>query len=73
MFWGGKSIEDVANMVGRLLRIARITCEEAHHLDHVLKHKVRMPQDWDPDEGSILARLEAGEIDWKPLEAIEQE
>jgi hypothetical protein len=62
MFWAGKSLENVAQMIGRLLRVAKITKEEANRIDHKLKLKVRMPADWNPETGSILARLDAAEI-----------
>lgn len=62
MFWNGKTVEDVALMVGRLLRIAHITKEEACALDHKKGLKTSMPSGWDFETDSILARLEAAEI-----------
>lgn len=58
MFWSGKNEADVAKMVGRLLRIAHITKEEAHEIDHVLGYKSKMPSGWDFETDSILVRLE---------------
>ena len=62
MFWDGKSENDVANMVGRLLRIAHITREEAHQMDYRFCLKVNMPSGWDFETGSVLARLDAANI-----------
>lgn len=62
MFWDGKTQADVALMVGRLLRVAHITKEEAHRIDHELEHKTVMPLGWDSETGSILARLELAGI-----------
>ena len=58
MFHSGKSIEDVAAMIGRVLRIAHITRDEANLLDHKLKLKTTMPDDWNFETGSIMRRLE---------------
>jgi hypothetical protein len=63
MFHNGKSKEDVAVMIGRFLKIAHITREEAKHLDHVLKFKTTMPADWDFETGSVMRRLEIAEIE----------
>jgi len=52
----GKDQSHVAQMIGRLLRIAYITSEQAKALDAV--HKCTMPDDWDPETDSILRRLE---------------
>jgi len=56
MFWDDKSKDDVAEMIGRLLRIAYITTEQAKVLNAV--HKYTMPVDWEPNSGSVLRRLE---------------
>jgi hypothetical protein len=61
MFWNGKSPDDVARMIGRLLRIAYIKREEARALDAVHKHT--MPDGWNPENGSILQRLEDAQIE----------
>lgn len=63
MYHKNKSTEDVAKMIGRLLRIAHITREEARMIDHEKKLKTTMPENWDIETGSIMARLEAGNID----------
>lgn len=55
MFWDGKRTEDVASMIGRLLRIAYITPEERKRVDAV--HVSTMPSDWNPESDSILRRL----------------
>jgi hypothetical protein len=64
MFTAGKSIDDVALMIGRLLRIAYITREEALEID--VRWKTTMPPDWDPEAGSILARLDAAGVELEP-------
>lgn len=56
MFWDGKSTAEVATMIGRLLRIAYISQEDAKILNAV--HKDSMPEDWNPESDSILRRLE---------------
>lgn len=67
MYWSGKQPEEVAAMIGRLLRIAYISTEQAKVVDAL--HKQTMPTDWDPDSGSILARLEVvGVVIEDPLE-----
>jgi len=61
MFWDGKTIDEVADMIGRLLRIAYIKRDEAKILD--AKYKDKMPKDWDPESDSILWRLEDAGIE----------
>jgi len=56
MFWEGKTADAVATMIGRLLRIAYISNDEAKKLDAV--HKYTMPDDWNPESDSILRRLD---------------
>lgn len=63
MYWEGKAVKDVAEMLGRFLRIAHITSAEAHHLDHELGLKTTMPDGWNCETGSVMARLEAGGIE----------
>ena len=55
--------KDVAEMLSRFLRIARITPAEAHRLDHELKLKTEMPDGWNFETGSVMARLEAAGIE----------
>ena len=61
MFWKGKTTDEVADMIGRLLRIAYIKNDEAKILDAV--HKDTMPNDWNPECDSILRRLEDARIE----------
>lgn len=56
MYWDACSIEEVADMIGRLLRIAYITSDQATLID--TKYKDTMPESWDPKTDSILKRLE---------------
>lgn len=62
------SLEEVANEIRRLLKIAKITREEAAKIDKELKLKTRMPNGWDVWTGSVLARLEVANIaiEYKP-------
>jgi hypothetical protein len=66
MFWSGKTVQDVAKMIGRLLRVANITQEEAKRMDITLKLKTKMPVGWHPETGSVFARLEAAGIQLEP-------
>lgn len=68
MYWDGKTEKDVAQMLERLLRMAHITPAEAHHLDHKLGHKLTMPDDWNWETGSVMARLEAAGIELETKE-----
>lgn len=67
MYWDNKTEKDVSEMLGRLLRIARISAAEAHHLDHVCKLKTRMPDGWNYETGDVLARLVAANIELIPI------
>lgn len=62
MYWDNKTEKDVSEMLGRLLRVARISTEEARHLDVDCKLKTRMPDGWSYETGDVLARLEVAEI-----------
>lgn len=63
LFWDNKTVHDVAQMIGRLLRVAHITKEEARQLDYVHCLKDRMPDGWDHETGSVMARLEIAGIE----------
>jgi len=71
LFWkqrdAGRDIAEaekaVAEMLGRFLRVAHISSEEAHHLDHVLGLKERMPDGWSFENGSVMARLVVANIE----------
>lgn len=60
MFWDKRTVNDVADMIGRLLRIVYITHEEADALNS--RHRDTMPSNWNPETGSILQRLEEKNI-----------
>lgn len=62
MYHEKKSIDEVAEMIGRYLRIAHITPGQARHLDHELRLKDIMPPGWDFESGSVMHRLELGNI-----------
>ena len=70
MFWEGKDAKrdisevekEVAVLLGRFLRIAYITPDEARRLDHELNLKTTMPDGWNFETGSVMARLEAADI-----------
>lgn len=63
MFWEKKTVEDVAEMLEKFLRIAHINPEEARHLDHTLKLKKVMPEGWSFASGSVMERLNVGNIE----------
>lgn len=63
MFWDNKTVHDVAQMIGRLLRVAHITKEEARQLDYAHRLKDRMPDGWNDETGSVMARLEIAGIE----------
>jgi hypothetical protein len=56
----GKTVDDVASMVKRLLNIAFITPDEAKLIDK--KHKATMPDDWSWMEDSVTRRLDDDRI-----------
>jgi len=58
-----RTVDDVAEMVGRLLRIAYITKKEANRLNTKLGLRTSMPAGWDPETGSVMARLDAAKIE----------
>jgi len=55
MYWDYKSVDDVTTMIDRLYHIAYITSEESKKIDE--NFKSTMPDDWNPQSGSILRRL----------------
>lgn len=59
--------KEVAQMLERFLRTAHITREEADYLDHELKLKTTMPEDWSWDTGSVMARLDKAQISLSEL------
>lgn len=63
MYWEGKSEKEVAEMLERFLCIAYITPDEAHKLDHQIGLKTTMPADWNWENGSVMARLIAADIE----------
>lgn len=63
MYRKGNTEKEVVEMLGRFLRIAHITPTEARRLDHELGLKTKMPDGWDFETGSVMARLEAGGIE----------
>lgn len=69
MYRDGRTETEVAEMLGRFLRVAHITCAEANRLDNELGLKTKMPDGWDFETGSVLARLQAGgiELELAPL------
>lgn len=65
MFKEGKTVEDVAKMLQRLLRVILITEDELLYLEKLgLKNK--MPDGWDWDHGDVKARLNEAEMEICP-------
>ncbi len=56
LFHEGKEVDDVARMVGRLLKIVFITPDEAKQVDQ--KYKDKMPDDWDWMNDPVTRRLD---------------
>ena len=56
MFAEGETIESVAKMIKRNLKIAHITKDEARKVD--LKYKTTMPTDWSFTTGNVMERLD---------------
>jgi hypothetical protein len=69
MFWkneGSNNVyeveKNVAAMLEQFLRVAHISPDEANNLDHKLGLKTRMPDGWNFETGSVMARLVAAGI-----------
>jgi hypothetical protein len=56
MYHDGRTEDDVAKMVRRILKIALLTPDEANRVDQ--KYKIAMPDSWDYTKDSITARLD---------------
>lgn len=65
MFHQGASLQEVADLIQRFLKIVHITKEEQHRLDVELGLKQRMPEGWTFTEGDVFARLKAAAIEFK--------
>jgi hypothetical protein len=63
MFWSGRTVDDVAIMIGQLLKIAYIRREEAKYIDYELGYKDEMPEGWLYPEGDPLIRLKLANLD----------
>lgn len=63
MFNNGATIDEVKEKLMTYLWIVKITEEEANHLDHIVKHKMTMPDGWVFGEGDPLARLKNAGIE----------
>lgn len=61
-FEAGESIEHVASIIRNLLKVARISRDEAHHIDVQLGLRTSMPPDWDYRSGDYMARLRVGGV-----------
>ncbi len=63
LFRQDRPLPEVAREIRRLLKIASITPEEAHKIDHIFRLKTRMPAGWSVGEGDVYARLQAADIE----------
>jgi hypothetical protein len=73
MYQDGKTVDDVADMIGRYLRIAYITPKEARQLDYELGLKTTMPDEWRGFEtGGFMERLEKADITLIPTTETEK-
>ncbi len=55
-------LSQVAKEIRRLLKIVHITREEARRLDHELRLKTEMPDNWSITDGNIFERLKVAGI-----------
>jgi len=55
MYQQESTMNDVASMVGRLLKLAFISSDEAERIDK--EHRSTMPDDWNPMKDSPTRRL----------------
>lgn len=62
----GISAEEVATWIEPYLRIVWLDAKDVDKLDHRLKLKTRMPDDWSFAAGCIYARLHAADIPFEP-------
>ena|GEM_PF-6613591 len=65
MFRYGATVEEVADMIKRNLKIVKITKNEAYFLDNVKKLRDRMPNDDWKLNGQIYTRLKEAGIEWE--------
>jgi len=63
MFNSGDSVESVAAMIKRNLKIAHITKKEARVIDVDLKYKSTMPPNWSFTTGDVKERLNLAKIE----------
>lgn len=65
MFSEKASIEEVAQVICKYLKIVLISKEEQEYLDHNLKLKQNMPTDWSFADGNPFRRLEDANIKYE--------
>jgi len=65
MFRDGASLQEVADLIQRFLKIVHITKEEQHRLDVELGLKQSMPEGWTFSQGDVFARLKAAAIEYR--------
>lgn len=65
MYQRGATIEDVAELLKKHLKVVLIAKEEQKHLDHVLGLKQCMPDGWSITTGSPFARLDVANIEYE--------
>ena len=59
--------EQIASLLQKHWKIATITKDEAHKVDHKLGYKSKMPDGWCFETGDTLARLKEADIDTSPF------
>lgn len=65
MYESGSTIDAVAVMIKKYLKIVLISNEEQHHIDHVLGLKTKMPDGWSFGDGDPYARLREGKVSFE--------
>lgn len=63
LYKAGRPVEAAAEVIRAMLKVARISRDEARHLDEHLGLKSSMPEGWDYRSGDYMARLRAGGVE----------
>ena len=64
-FYHGATIEDLAKLLRRYLKVVKVTEAEARYMNEGLRLKIAMPRGWDGEDE--FARLRSAGIKWRPI------
>lgn len=70
LFDSGVSVEEVAKSIRVNLKVAKISKQEAKHIDWELGLRTTMPNGWTYASGDYMARLRAGNVVLKPKKLV---